>query len=181
MKKGIIICIAASLLAFALSFLGLTMLNRMVAKEFENKSVEAVKEEAIPVKQVVTTKPSNWLQETTEILVADPPLLSLELEQEEASGAACDFLKMIKVRDQVYISTNTSVNILRCGVMDGEIDSMVAPGVLPEKNNQSNFGTGFGYQIRSADIVDVYMNGEWIMFTPADRQIYIDMEGEQKE
>ena len=67
MKKGIIICIAASLLAFALTFLGLTMLNRMVAKEFENKSVEDVKEESLPIKQMVTTKPSNWLQETTEI------------------------------------------------------------------------------------------------------------------
>ena len=181
MKKGIIICIAASLLAFTLTFLGLTMLNRMVAKEFENKSVEDVKEESLPIKQMVTIKPSNWLQETTEILVADPPLLSLELEQEEASGAVCDFVEMIKVRDLVYISTDTAVNILRCGVMDGEINSTVDPGVLPEKNDQSNFGTGFGYQIRSADIVDVYINGEWIMFTPADRQIYIDMEGKHKE
>ena len=62
MKKGIIICITAGLAAFALTFLGLTMVNRMAAREL---------------------KPSNWLQETTEILVEDPPLRTNELEQEE--------------------------------------------------------------------------------------------------
>lgn len=97
------------------------------------------------------------------------------------SGAVCDFVEMIKVKDQVYISTDVVVDVLRCGVMDGEIDSTVDPGVLPEKNNQSNFGTGYGYQIRSANIVDVYIDGEWIMFTPADRQIYIDSEWEPEE
>ncbi len=180
MKKGIIICIAAGMAAFALTFLGLTMVNRMAAREMENKSVEDVKEESAPVKQVVKLAPANQPQETVEILVADPPLLSLELEQEEinVSGAVCDFVEMIKVKDQVYISTDVVVDVLRCGVMDGEIDSTVAPGVLPEKNNQSNFGIGFGYQIRSADIIDVYIDGEWIMFTPADREIYIDLEWE---
>lgn len=198
MKKGIIICIAAGMAAFVLTFFGLRMVNQMAAREMESKSVEDVNEENFPVKQAVTIKPSNWQQETTEILVADPPLLSLELEQKEedeqeklpalevgpepekiiAGGAGCEFLKMIKVRDQVYISTDTVVNVLRCGVMDGEIDSTVENGVLPEKNNQSNFGTGYGYQIRSADIVDVYIEGEWIMFTPVDRQIYIDLEWE---
>ncbi len=201
MKKGILICITAGLAAFALTFLGLTMVNRMAARELENKSVEEVKEESLPVKQVATTKPSNWLQETTEILVEDPPLRSHELEQEEETKqqklpavevgseptepvggvAVCDFVEMVKVKDQVYISTNVVVDVLRCGVMDGEIDSTVEPGVMPEENNQSNFGTGFGYQIRSADIVDVYINGEWIMFTPAERQIYIDLECEPEE
>ena len=195
MKKGIIICIAASLLAFTLTFLGMSMLNRMVTKEFENKSVEDLYKKTISV-----NKTKVWLPETEETVVVDPPLLSLELEQDEpqqqklpaieivpeptelnAASAVCEFVKMIRVRDQVYISTNTAVNILRCGVMDGEIDSTVAPGVLPEENNQSNFGTGYGYQIRSSDIVDVYMDGEWIMFTPADRQIYIDLEWEQNE
>jgi hypothetical protein len=152
------------------------MVNQMAARELKSKSVEEVKEESAPVKQVVTTKPSYWPQETKEIVVeADPPLLSRELEQRTS---VCEFVKMIKVKDQVYISTDTVVNVLRCGVMDGEIDSTVENGVLPEKNNQSNFGTGYGYQIRSADIVDVYIEGEWIMFTPADRQIYIDLEWE---
>ena len=201
MKKGIIICITTGLAAFALTFLGLTMVNRMAVRELENKSVEEVKEESAPVKQVVSAKPSNWLQETTEILVADPPLLSLELEQEEevsqeklpevevgpdsteinAGGSVCEFVKMIKVKDQVYISTDAVVEVLRCGVMDGEIDSTVEAGVVPEENNQSNFGTGYGYQIISTDVVDVFIDGEWIMFTPADREIYIDRNWKPEE
>jgi hypothetical protein len=206
MKKGIIICITAGLAAFALTFLGLTMVNQMAARELESKSVEEVKEESAPVKQVVTTKPSYWPQETKEIVVeADPPLLSRELEQEEAeedalpqeklpaialdpdyaeinvSTSVCEFVKMLKVKDQVYMSTDTVVNVLRCGVMDGEIDSTVANGVIPEQNNQSNFGTGFGYQIISADVVDVYIDGEWIMFTPVDRQVYIERDLETEE
>lgn len=201
MKKGIMICIAAGVAAFVLTFLGLQMVDRMAAREIENKSIENVQEENSPVKQVVTIKPANWQQETTEILVADPPLISLELEQEEgeeqeklpklevgpepteivAGGAVCDFVEMIKVKDQIYISTDVVVDVLRCGVMDGLIDSTVDKGVFPEENNQSNFGTGYGYQIRSADIVDVYIDGEWIMFTPADREIYIDREWEPEE
>lgn len=201
MKKGIIICITAGLAAFALTFLGLTMVNRMAVRELENKSVEEVKEESAPVKQVVSAKPSNWLQETTEILVADPPLLSLELEQEEevsqeklpevevgpdsteinTGGSVCQFIKMIKVKDRVYMSTDAAVDILRCGVMDGKIESTVENGVLPTENNQFNFGTGYGYQFRFADIVDVYIDGEWIMFTPADCQIYIDSEWKPEE
>ena len=194
MKKGIIICITICLAALVLTFLGLTMVNQMAARELESKSIEDVKEESAIANQVETIKPSYWHRETTEIVVvADPPLLSGELEQEEdialdpdyaeinVSTSVCEFLKMIKVKDQVYISTDTVVNVLRCGVMDGEIDSTVANGVLPEQNNQSNFGTGYGYQIISADVVDVYIDGEWIMFTPADRQIYIERDLEPEE
>lgn len=98
------------------------------------------------------------------------------MAEENAGGSVCQFVKMIKVKDRVYISTDTAVDILRCGVMDGEIESTVENGVLPTENNQSNFGIGYGYQIRSANIVDVYIDGEWIMFTPADCEIYIDLE-----
>lgn len=100
---------------------------------------------------------------------------------ESQSGAVCDFVEMIKVKDRVYISTDTAVDILRCGVMDGKIESTVENGVLPEENNQSNFGTGYGYQFRSEDIVDVYIDGKWVMFVPADAEIFIHVEEEADE
>lgn len=40
MKKGIIICLTTCLLAFAITFWGLKMVDRMAVKEAENKSVE---------------------------------------------------------------------------------------------------------------------------------------------
>ena len=98
-----------------------------------------------------------------------------------AGGSVCQFVKMIKVKDQVYISTDVVVDILRCGVMDGKIESTVENGVLPEENNQSNFGIGFGYQFRSEDVVDVNIDGKWVMFVPADAEIFIHVEEEDDE
>ena len=34
----------------------------------------------------------------------------------------------------------------RCGNMDGEITSTVDGTEIPTEDNQSNFGSGFGYQ-----------------------------------
>lgn len=132
--------------------------DRMAAGKPENKSVEEPPQEKLPAIEVGAKQ--------TEV---------------NASEAACEFLKMIKVKDQVYISTDVVVNVLRCGVMDGQITSTVDKGVFPEENDQSNFGTGFGYQINSADVVDVYIDGEWIMFTPADREININREWESQK
>ena len=131
--------------------------DRMAAGKPENKSVEEPPQEKLPAIEVGAKQ--------TEV---------------NASEEACEFLKMIKVKDQVYISTDVVVNVLRCGVMDGQITSTVDKGVFPEENDQSNFGTGFGYQINSA-VVDVYIDGEWIMFTPADREINIDREWESQK
>lgn len=52
----------------------------------------------------------------------------------------------------------------RCGNMDGEITSTVDGSQIPMEDNQSNFGSGFGYQYGAEDgIIEIYMNEKWFV------------------
>lgn len=56
--------------------------------------------------------------------------------------------QLLMVNGQLYYNTKKTDNeSLRCGMMDGEIDSMVGRTEIPKKDNQSNFATGISYQI----------------------------------
>ena len=71
---------------------------------------------------------------------------------------------MIMVDDEHYYSEGKeSERYGRCGVMDGEITSTVEQTEIPNKNNQSNFGKGYGYQYIDKNI-EVNMDGKWIVF-----------------
>ncbi len=52
----------------------------------------------------------------------------------------------------------------RCGTMDGEITSTVDGTEIPTEDNQSNFGSGFGYQYGADDTIEIYMNEKWFVF-----------------
>ena len=53
----------------------------------------------------------------------------------------------------------------RCGNMAGEITSSVQPWQQPEEDGQSNFGSGFGYQIgMEAGTLEVLQDGRWLVF-----------------
>ena len=52
----------------------------------------------------------------------------------------------------------------RCGNMDGEITSSVESWQQPEAG-QSNFGSGFGYQIgMEPDTLEILQDGHWLGF-----------------
>lgn len=72
---------------------------------------------------------------------------------------------LIRVNGELYYDTGReSANTGRCGVLDGEIDSTVAEGDIPEADNQSNFGTGYGFQYASEDQIELYIDGQWRVF-----------------
>ena len=50
--------------------------------------------------------------------------------------------------------------------MDGEITEQCGSSEVPAKNNQSNFGTGYGYQYGSAEgTIEVLLDdGNWYIF-----------------
>ena len=53
----------------------------------------------------------------------------------------------------------------RCGYMDGEITSSVESWQQPEEDGQSNFGSGFGYQIgMEPDTLEILQDGHWLVF-----------------
>lgn len=50
-------------------------------------------------------------------------------------------------------------------MMDGKITSEVDGSEKPTEDNQSNFGTGYGYQYGSQEgIIEIYMNDKWMVF-----------------
>ena len=58
-----------------------------------------------------------------------------------------DLIPMVMVNGILYLDTGHESKIeARCGVMDGEITSQVDGNKQPSVDDQSNFGTGYGYQ-----------------------------------
>lgn len=77
-----------------------------------------------------------------------------------------DLIPMVMVNGELYLDTGYESTVDgRCGVMDGEITSEVDGSKKPTENNQSNFGTGYGYQYGQEEgTIEVFMNGEWRVF-----------------
>ena len=73
--------------------------------------------------------------------------------------------RAVFVNGALYLDTgNPSVVEGRCGVMDGEITDTVSSSALPTKNDQSNFGTGFGYQWGADDTLEIEIDDEFVVF-----------------
>lgn len=86
------------------------------------------------------------------------------LEQAKADDK-WDRIPMVRVDNKLYYDTGRESTLSgRCGIMDGEITSEVDGTEIPTENNQSNFGSGFGYQYGADDTLEIYMNEKWIVF-----------------
>ncbi len=77
-----------------------------------------------------------------------------------------DLIPMVMVDGTLYLDTGHESTIeARCGVMDGEITSQVDGSKQPTIDDQSNFGTGYGYQYGATEgTIEIYMNGKWWIF-----------------
>ncbi len=76
-----------------------------------------------------------------------------------------DLIPMVMVDGILYLDTGKeSTAQERCGTMDGEITSTVDQTEKPTKDDQSNFGTGYGYQYASEGTIEIYMNEKWLVF-----------------
>ena len=79
-------------------------------------------------------------------------------------GTEKEHPQVVMINGQLYYNTGKTNNIPRCGVMDGEISESVDENVMPTKDNQSNFGTGYGYQLGEKNTIDVLINDNWYIF-----------------
>ncbi len=77
-----------------------------------------------------------------------------------------DLPMMIMVDGKIFVSSGEeSATDTRDDYFDGEITSLVVKGSeRPILNNQSNFGTGFQYQIINDTIIELEINGTWYVF-----------------
>ncbi len=77
-----------------------------------------------------------------------------------------DLIPMVMVNGTLYLDTGHESTIeARRGVMDGEITSQVDGSKQPTVDDQSNFGTGYGYQYGATEgTIELFMNGKWWIF-----------------
>ncbi len=77
-----------------------------------------------------------------------------------------DIKPMVMIDGKLYVATGKeSTATARCGVMDGEIKSSVEEHQKPTQNNQSNFGTGYGWQIGTQEgTIEICINGKWYVY-----------------
>ena len=73
---------------------------------------------------------------------------------------------LIRVNGYLYYDSAETSTELRCGMMDGTIDS-VCEGDIPAQDNQSNFGSGYNYQY-GVDTIEVSIDDEWHIFKKFD-------------
>lgn len=71
---------------------------------------------------------------------------------------------MVKVDGTTYTDTGYENAMVTCGTADGEIKTSVDGKSMPENNDESNFGTGYGYQVWENGYINVEIEGRWILF-----------------
>lgn len=100
---------------------------------------------------------------------AEEEELPILMTESDPDSSEWDKIPMVMVDGKLYYDTGEESNMdARCGVMDGEITSSVDGSEIPSEDNQSNFGTGFGYQYGDNDTLEICMNGKWIIFAQRD-------------
>ena len=90
-----------------------------------------------------------------------------DLESEyQLSDEKQDMIPMVMVNDVIYLYTGHDREVEeRRDAFDGEITSEVDGSEKPTANDQSNFGTGYGYQYGPIEgMIDIYMNDKWQVF-----------------
>lgn len=77
-----------------------------------------------------------------------------------------DLIPMVMINGELYLDTGKeSSKIERTDHFEGEITSEVDGAEQPTEDNQSNFGTGYGYQYGSQEgTIEILMNDKWWIF-----------------
>ncbi|MEE8885843.1 MAG: hypothetical protein SOI56_04620 [Eubacteriales bacterium] len=92
-----------------------------------------------------------------------------EAEPEDADNMASgDIIPSVMVNGKVYQDTGYISSAVGCGTMDGEITSTVDRSEMPSKDDQSNFGKGYGYQYGGENTVLVQMKDQMEIFRDID-------------
>ena len=94
-----------------------------------------------------------------------------------------DLIPMVMVNGTLYLDTGHESKIeARCGVMDGEITSQVDGSKQPTVDDQSNFGTGYGYQYGATEgTIELFMNGKWWIFATEEARQAIQFPATEDE
>lgn len=94
-----------------------------------------------------------------------------------------DMIPMVMVDGTLYFDTgHNNTAIRKCGTPDGEITSTVDGTEKPIKDNQSNFGSGYGYQYGTTEgTIEIYMNDAWRIFATEEARQQIQFPEKESE
>ena len=94
-----------------------------------------------------------------------------------------DLIPMVMVDGVLYLDTgHNNTDIRKCGTPDGEITSEVDGSEKPTANDQSNFGTGYGYQYGATEgTIEIYMNDKWCIFATEEVRQQIQFPNKESE
>ena len=94
-----------------------------------------------------------------------------------------DRIPMVMVDGILYLDTgHNNTEIRKCGTPDGEITSTVDGTEQPTKDNQSNFGSGYGYQYGMTEgTIEIYMNDAWRIFATEEVRQQIQFPEKENE
>ena len=109
------------------------------------------------------------IAETYPMQICTVYAITLRTPADRSAEEPSDLIPMVMVNGTLYFDTGReSTVIARCGMMDGAITSAVEANEAPSKNDQSNFGTGYGYQYGITEgSVELFINGKWWVFETA--------------
>lgn len=104
-----------------------------------------------------------------EIAETDPlqinTVYAITLKTPAKADTKWDLIPMVMIGGKLYYDTGEESSLDRhSDEMDGEITSTVDGSQTPAVDNQSNFGSGFGYQYGADDTIEIFMNGKWVVF-----------------
>lgn len=72
--------------------------------------------------------------------------------------------RMVMLDGKLYVDTGETSSMLRCGVMDFQIESVVSENEVPTVDNQSNFGTYSGQLGTRENRVEICIDDVWHIF-----------------
>ena len=109
-------------------------------------------------------------RQTAESYSADKQEHLSDNEEEQNPTQSSERLAMIG--GKLYRDTGMKSKVeARCGTPDGMISSAVDSGEIPTEDNQSNFGSEYDYQYWGDGVVEIKIDGEYIVFEQVAEQL----------
>lgn len=156
MKKILILCMAIAC-AMGVSSCSNKEPASSTVTETSNSSLDLTKETEAEPTEAETSNGSLDLSTDSETEPGDT---------DNAAGE--DIIPSVMVNGKVYQDTGYISSAGGCGNMDGEITSTVDGSEMPSKDDQSNFGKGYGYQYGGEDTILVQINSQMEIFRDID-------------
>lgn len=107
-------------------------------------------------------------EENGKPVITEATFNKLSKDDDTSTVQNIDYIPSVQIDGVVYQDTGYVSSAFGCGNMDGEITSTVDVSEMPFEDNQSNFGTGYEYQLGGDGLVMVQIDGQLEIFRNAN-------------